>query len=94
MKVLITGAAGFIGSQLAHRFWKDGAELILIDNFSYGHEDNLVFDDHDFRNEIIRMDIRDKGGIKSLLEKGVAWVSVRFPGQSIIIRILIRKPKK
>lgn len=70
MKILITGAAGFIGSQLAHRLWKDGAELILIDNFTFGHEDNLVFEDHDFRNEIIRMDIRDKEGIKSLLEKG------------------------
>ena len=34
MKVLITGAAGFIGSQLAHRLWKDGVELVLIDNFS------------------------------------------------------------
>ncbi len=70
MKVLITGAAGFIGSQLAHRLWKDGAELLLIDNFSFGHEDNLIFEDHDFRNEIIKMDIRDKEGIKSLLESG------------------------
>ena len=70
MKVLITGAAGFIGSQLAHRLWKDGVDLILIDNFSYGREDNLTFEDHDFRDEIIKMDIRDKEGIKSLLEKG------------------------
>jgi UDP-glucose 4-epimerase len=70
MKVLITGAAGFIGSQLAHRLWIDGAELILIDNFTSGYEDNLVFDDHDFRNEIIKMDIRDKEGIKTLLEAG------------------------
>lgn len=70
MKVLITGAAGFIGSQLAHRLWKNGTELILIDNFTFGHEDNLVFEDHDFRDEIIRMDIRDKEGIHSLLENG------------------------
>jgi len=70
MKILITGAAGFIGSQLAHRLWKNGADLILIDNFTFGYEDNLIFDDHDFRNEIIKMDIRDKEGIKSLLENG------------------------
>lgn len=70
MKVLITGAAGFIGSVLAHKLWEDGAELILIDNFTFGHEYNLIFDDHDFRDEIIRMDIRDKEGIKSLLEAG------------------------
>ena len=70
MKILITGAAGFIGSQLAHRLWKNGDDLVLIDNFSFGHEDNLTFDDHDFRKEVLRMDIRDKDGIKSLMEKG------------------------
>lgn len=70
MKILITGAAGFIGSQLAYRLWKDGNELVLIDNFSYGKADNLIFEDHDFSEEIIRMDIRDKEGIASLLKAG------------------------
>lgn len=70
MKVMITGAAGFIGSQLAHALWQKGAELILIDNFSYGKMDNLEFDDHSFANEIIKMDIRDKEGIAKLLKDG------------------------
>jgi UDP-glucose 4-epimerase len=70
MKVLITGAAGFIGSQLAYRLSKDNVQLILIDNFSYGHEENLVFSDKDFRSDIIRMDIRDREGIRSLLKLG------------------------
>jgi len=70
MKILITGAAGFIGSQLAYRFWKLGEEVVLIDNFSYGKMDNLEFADHSFRDEIIRMDIRDKEGIRSLMHKG------------------------
>ena len=59
-RVLVTGAAGFIGSQLAYRFWKDGDEVTLLDNFSYGKEDNLIFEDHDFREEILRMDVRDE----------------------------------
>ena len=58
-KILITGAAGFIGSQLAYRLKKDGEDVILVDNFSYGKEDNLIFDDADFRDEIYRKDIRD-----------------------------------
>ena len=69
-KVMITGAAGFIGSQLAYRLYKQGDELILIDNFSYGKEDNLIFDDHSFTDEVIRMDIRDREGIAELLKSG------------------------
>lgn len=68
MKVLITGAAGFIGSQLAHRLWKEGVELVLIDNFSYGSEDNLTFDDHSFTNEIIRADVRDRNAIAQIFK--------------------------
>ena len=46
-KILITGAAGFIGSQLAYKFLKEGHDLTLVDNMSYGHEDNLIFEDAD-----------------------------------------------
>ena len=70
MKVMITGAAGFIGSQLAHTLWQKGAELILIDNFSYGKKDNLEFYDHSFSSEIISMDIRDREGIDGLMKNG------------------------
>lgn len=68
MKTLITGAAGFIGSQLAHKLWEMGEELILIDNFSYGKKDNLIFSNHSFENEVINMDIRDKEGIAKILQ--------------------------
>lgn len=70
MKTLITGAAGFIGSQLAHRLWKQGEKLVLIDNYSYGREDNLIFEDHDFRAEVMKMDIRDKEGIANIFKAG------------------------
>lgn len=59
-KILITGAAGFIGSQLAYYLWENGDEVTLLDNFSYGFEDNLIFEKHDFREEIIHGDIRNK----------------------------------
>ena len=58
-RVLITGAAGFIGSQLAYRLYKNGEDIVLVDDFSYGKEDNLIFDDADFRDMIYRKDIRD-----------------------------------
>ncbi|MEU6229240.1 NAD-dependent epimerase/dehydratase family protein [Streptomyces sp. NPDC047042] len=40
-KLLITGAAGFIGSALARRFLTDGHEVTTIDNLSTGHVDNI-----------------------------------------------------
>lgn len=69
MRILITGAAGFIGSQLAHRFWRENAELVLVDNFSYGSSDNLLFDDHDFNPEVIHLDIRDRRGMEEVFKK-------------------------
>ena len=36
MKILITGVAGFIGSNLAEHLLRDGHEIIGIDNLSYG----------------------------------------------------------
>ncbi len=42
MRVLITGAAGFLGSHLADRFIADGHEVIGMDNFSTGNPDNIA----------------------------------------------------
>lgn len=70
MKILITGAAGFIGSQLAYRLWKKGAELVLVDNFSYGSVDNLIFEDHSFVDEVYKLDIRNREGMVNLFKAG------------------------
>ena len=67
-KILITGAAGFIGSQLAYRLYKEKEDIILVDDFSYGKEDNLIFDDHTFNEEIYRKDIRDKAFMEELFK--------------------------
>ena len=70
MNILVTGAAGFIGSQLAYRLWKDNEDIVILDNFSYGHEDNLIFPEHDFNGDIIRIDIRDKYEIEKIFSEG------------------------
>lgn len=41
MKILITGVAGFIGSNLARKLLDSGNEVTGIDNFSYGFERNI-----------------------------------------------------
>jgi len=41
-RVLITGAAGFLGSHLAERFLKEGWKVVGMDNFLTGCEDNIA----------------------------------------------------
>lgn len=42
MRVLITGAAGFLGSHLCERLLKEGHTVIGIDNFITGNPDNIA----------------------------------------------------
>ena len=42
MRILITGAAGFLGSHLSDRLLADGHEVIGIDNFITGSPDNIA----------------------------------------------------
>ena len=42
MRVLITGAAGFLGSHLADRFIRDGHEVVGLDNFITGRPENFA----------------------------------------------------
>lgn len=41
MKILVTGAAGFIGSHLVERLVRDGEDVVGLDNFSNGFRANL-----------------------------------------------------
>ena len=41
-RVLITGAAGFLGSHLADRFLTEGYEVVGVDNFITGSEQNIA----------------------------------------------------
>lgn len=58
-KILITGGAGFIGSNLVDYFLEKGHEVVCLDNLETGFEDNIK---HNFSNPdftFINGDIRD-----------------------------------
>jgi len=42
MKVLVTGGAGFIGSNLTEFLLREGHEVRVLDNFATGHIENLL----------------------------------------------------
>ena len=58
-KVLVTGGAGFIGSNLTETLLKQGHLVRVLDNFSTGRRENLVFDKPFPSLEIIEGDICD-----------------------------------
>jgi nucleoside-diphosphate-sugar epimerase len=57
MRVLITGAAGFLGSHLADRFLKDGHSVVGLDNFITGNPDNIAHLVGNERFEFVRHNI-------------------------------------
>jgi dTDP-glucose 4,6-dehydratase len=57
MRILITGAAGFLGSNLCDRLIAEGHQVIGMDNFITGSPDNLVHLAGDQRFSFIRHDV-------------------------------------
>ena len=65
--ILVTGAAGFIGSHLSELFVQKGYKVIGLDNLSYGSLQNLASILGHSQFEFIQGDVRD---FKLLLELG------------------------
>ncbi|HQL24823.1 MAG TPA: SDR family oxidoreductase [candidate division Zixibacteria bacterium] len=57
MRFLVTGGAGFIGSNLAAALAADGNQVRILDNFSSGRQENLA--DLPASVEVVDGDIRD-----------------------------------
>lgn len=57
--ILITGGAGFIGSNLCEYFLEKGEKVICLDNFSTGHHHNLKDFIHNPDFKLIEGDIRN-----------------------------------
>ncbi len=60
MKLLITGGAGFIGSNLTRTVLARGHEVRVFDNLATGHRDNLDGLDCEF----VEADLRDGGAVE------------------------------
>ncbi|NMB53952.1 MAG: NAD-dependent epimerase/dehydratase family protein [Leptolinea sp.] len=60
MKILITGVAGFIGSNLASRLIDEGYDVVGVDNMSQGHPLNLSSFEENPAFTLRKIDIKDK----------------------------------
>ncbi|RZK24192.1 MAG: SDR family oxidoreductase [Flavobacterium sp.] len=67
IKILITGGAGFIGSNLTEHFLAKGYEVVVLDNFSTGHRHNIAQHYDHPRFKLIEGDIRNLEDCRSAM---------------------------
>lgn len=66
MKVLVTGVAGFIGSNLAARLLREGHEIVGIDDMSHGSELNIADFAANPRFQTHRHDVQEEDAVHRL----------------------------
>jgi UDP-glucose 4-epimerase len=65
MKTLITGGAGFIGSAVVPALRKEGHEIYVLDNLSFGNRNFIDIPDSHFFPD----DIRDAGKVEEVIKQ-------------------------
>ncbi len=64
--ILITGAAGFIGSHLADRLLADGWRVVGVDNFELGRRENIAHLANQPAFEFHEMDVLERSRLRAL----------------------------
>jgi nucleoside-diphosphate-sugar epimerase len=68
--VLITGAAGFLGSHLSERLTGEGAKVVGIDNLSFARPDQpAASSEGAVKRDLRNADLRDANGLRALMEE-------------------------
>ena len=79
MRVLITGAGGFLGSHLSDRFLADGHSVVGLDNFVTGHPDNIAHLAPESRFSFVQHDISTHTQIDGPLDGVLHFASPARP---------------
>jgi UDP-glucose 4-epimerase len=86
MTILITGGAGFIGSNLTNFYLSKGQKVIVLDDFSTGKTDNLTGNLGNQNLTLVEGSILDKKILKELLEK--ASICLHLAGSLGVFNII------
>jgi dTDP-glucose 4,6-dehydratase len=79
MRILITGAAGFLGSHLCDRFIAEGHEVVGVDNFITGSPDNIAHLIGSPAFEFIQLDVTNFIYVKGPLDGVLHFASPASP---------------
>src|SRR5438105_6262289 len=79
MRVLITGAAGFLGSHLCDRFLGEGHTVVGLDNFVTGSPDNVAHLVGNDRFQFVRHNISEYTYVAGPLQGVLHFASPASP---------------
>ena len=68
-KILVTGGAGYIGSHVVHELCDAGYSVVILDNLSLGHRENLAKG-----VDFIEGDIRNTTNLNEAFNQGIEIV--------------------
>lgn len=81
-RVLITGGAGFIGSNVAAHYLRKGCEVVVFDNLSrVGSECNMAWLRRIGEVILVEADIRDFSALRSVMTKRPMSMVIHLAGQ-------------
>ena len=68
-RALVTGGGGFIGSHLTEALLRKGFEVRVLDDFSTGKRENLIFEHRTPSLDMVEGDIRDPALCQKVMER-------------------------
>ncbi len=89
MKILITGGAGFIGSHLASELLGQGHEVIVLDNYSSGSQENLDSPQSNPKLWVHNGDILDFSGLEPFVRD---CDEIYHLAAAVGVRLILEKP--
>lgn len=79
MRILVTGAAGFIGSVVTEQLLEDGHEVVALDSLKYGHTAAVLPD-----AELIQADLLDVARLNAIVRSSRIEAVIHLAAEALI----------
>ncbi|OAQ19864.1 dTDP-glucose 4,6-dehydratase [Thermosulfurimonas dismutans] len=88
MRILVTGGAGFIGSDLVRSLTRDGCGISVVDKLNYAGDLRRLEEARD-RINFYQLDITDEKGLREVFEKEKPEVVVHYAAETHVDRSIL-----